>query len=362
MIVNMKTETTPIHNNMWHGDFLMLVVAGMLLSASAYMGLTIVPSFLSTCLPLSIVGAGNGISTAAYAVGLFALCPLCNWLVQHFKRGRVCMMAMAAYALCLLLSYFMFANNAYHYWAFIGLRFLTGAFYGLSAVVLLGTLVIDKSESHHRTRANHSAAWVFRFGLALGPLAAVVLARMMCAESVCLVSFGLVAAATLLVRIVKMPFKTPEDDIPLFSFDRFLMPGSWRLFLLTLVAFALYGYVFVQTTAAMFFAMLLVGFLWAQVTERYFPIGANTRRELIVSLIFVLMGAASYLSTGGYVYDLLAPCLLGAGLGMFGARSQLALIAHSQHCRRGTAVSTFLLASEAGVAIGMVAGELFLYS
>ena len=41
---------------------------------------------------------------------------------------------------------------------------------------------------------------------------------------------------------------------------------------------------------------------------------------------------------------------------MVGARSQLMLITHSDHCRRGTAISTFFLASEWGVAVGMLIG------
>ena len=61
-----------------------------------------------------------------------------------------------------------------NYLLLILLRFIQGIFYGLSQMVLLGTLIIDTVEAVHRTEANHAATWFGRFSISLGPLLGLV--------------------------------------------------------------------------------------------------------------------------------------------------------------------------------------------
>ena len=51
-----------------------------------------------------------------------------------------------------------------------------------------------------------------------------------------------------------------------------------------------------------------------------------------------------------------APVLAGCGVGLVGARFQLFFIKLSPHCRRGTSQSTFFLAWELGLSVGLFVG------
>ena len=163
-------------------------------------------------------------------------------------------------------------------------------------------------------------------------------------------------ASAILVRLVRFPFKTPEDDVHHMSFDRFMLGGEWHLFLFTAFSFACYGYVLTMVSSVAFFALVMVGFLWALLTERFMGTLNHGWTDLFVAFFFILSAMSVFCSPSGMLPGYFTPCLLGGGVGMVGARSQLMLITHSDHCRRGTAISTFFLASEWGVAVGMLIG------
>lgn len=357
MIRNIN-PSAPVHRNLWNSGFVMLSVAGLLMTVSAYMLMALMPLHISERMATDgVVCQEQLISAAAYAAGLFAFGPFCNWLVQRYRRGTVCVRAMEGYSVCAGLSWFLMGHRGLAIPVAIEiLRFFTAAFYGLAILVLLGTLVVDKTDSSLRTHANHSAAWVARLGIALGPLAAVVLYRNASPADVCLWASVAGVVAAVLVRLVRFPFKTPEDDLRHVSADRFLLTGSWRMFLFTAVCYACYGYVLAMVGSVAFFALVLVGFLWALVTERFMHSQAYRSTDLFIAFVFILSAMSMFCSPNGMLPGFFTPCLLGAGVGMAGARSQLMLINECDHCRRGTAVGTFLLASEFGVAVGVLFG------
>lgn len=349
---------TPVHKSLWHGGFAMLALAALLLAASAYMLLALIP----------IGRAGNvdfvvSQPTAhmwyslAYAVGLFFFGPLCNWLVQRYRRGIVCVRATELYAACIVVSWFVFRGMLpVDFFGLVALRFITGAFYALAVMVLLNTLVIDKSESNMRTKANHIMAWLLRFGMVLGPLVAIVVSRNAAVSDVCVWALAAAVIAAVLVRLVHLPFKTPEEDLHHLSADRFLLPGMWRLFFFTCLCFACFGYVLSFVSSVAFYSMMLVGFLWALISERFSSVFVHSDTNLLVAFFFILSAMSVFCSPDGMLPGYFTPCLLGAGIGMAGARAQLMFIDSSGHCRRGTAVTTFLLACESGVAIGLAVG------
>ena len=350
--------SAPVHNGLWNSGFVMLAVAGLLLTVSAYMLMALMPLHISERMATNgVVCQEQLISAAAYAVGLFAFGPFCNWLVQRYRRGTVCVRAIEGYSACAILSWFFLGHTGLAMPVVVEvLRFLTAAFYGLAIMVLLGTLVVDKTDSCLRTCANHSAAWLARLGLALGPLLAVVLYRNATPADVCLWASVAGVAAAVLVRLVRFPFKTPEDDLRHVSTDRFFLADSLRTFLFTAVCYACYGFVLAVVGAVAFYALVLVGFLWAMVSERFIPSQAYRSTDLFIAFVFILSAMSLFCSPNGVFPGFFTPCLLGAGVGMAGARSQLLLINECDHCRRSTAVDTFVLASEFGVAIGVLAG------
>lgn len=357
MTVKFNTET-PIHNNLWYSGFVMLALAGFLLTLSAYMLMALLPLHIGARMASSAVICQEQLLCAVtYALGLFAFGPFCNWLTQRYRRGLVCVRAIEGYTLCVAASWLVLKNPQWAIPLVIEvLRFFTAACYGLAAIVLFGTLIVDKTESVYRTRANHSAAWLARLGIALGPLTAIVLFRHTSAADVCLWAALAGFASAVLVRLVRFPFKTPEDDVPHMSFDRFMLGGEWHLFLFTALSFACYGYVLTMVSSVAFFTLVMVGFLWALLTERFMGTLNHAWTDLFVAFFFILSAMSVFCSPSGMLPGYFTPCLLGGGVGMVGARSQLMLITRSDHCRRGTAISTFFLASEWGVAVGMLIG------
>lgn len=356
--MNVLGPVTTVHRGLWHYGFIVLCVVAMLLHAAAYMLLMVHPAILrygGAC-AAAAGRCGQAAACLAYALGLFFFGPVANWLVQRYRRGMVCRCAVAGFAVCALASYLFFEHWRFVPWtAFVAVRFMTGAFFGLSGMVLLSTLIVDKTESAFRTLANHTAAWMSRLGMVVGALLSVVVFRNTSVAVVCLCACGVALLAFAVLVFVKFPFKTPDEDVARFSSDRFLMPRSTGVFALTCASFAVYGVIAAEVFSVTFFVLVMLGFLWVLVLEHYVSIDSVGMRQLEVSLLFAGAGVASIVADGTLVPRLLGPGLLGAGIGMMAACSQLLLIGRSGHCRRGTAVSTSFLACESGVALGVAA-------
>ena len=94
--------------------------------------------------------------------------------------------------------------NSFDYTLLVGLRFIQGAFYGLSQLVLLSTLIIDTVEAVHRTEANHAATWFGRFALSFGPLAGIMVYQTMNFASVLLLSCICLAVSFIFVNLNKI--------------------------------------------------------------------------------------------------------------------------------------------------------------
>ena len=353
---------TPVHSSLWHHGFVILCVVALMLNAAAYMLSMVHPLLMHHYAAVDdSCRTGLASSGVAYLIGLFLFGPANNWLVQRYPRGRVCRVAVLGFGLCAVATYLMLCHREFFTWhRFALVRMFTGSFFGLASMVLLGTLVVDKTESWLRTLANHTVAWMLRFGMVLGPVAAIVLQRNVGLPRVCLSAFGLIAVAAVLLTCVWFPFKTPEDDVSRLSSDRFLLDGSLLPFVLTCAGFVVYGFVLMAVSSVMCYVLVLLGFLWVLVLERYLVVTSLSMRQLEVSLLFVVAGGASLLSDGALTAGLLGPGLLGAGIGMTAACSQLLLIERSGHCRRGTAVNTSFLACESGVALGLAIAPLLL--
>ena len=90
----MYTQNTPIHMNLWHRGFWMLVLSNMLLSMSVYMLIPILPMWIMGDLHQSPLA--TGVAMGIYGVGVFLLGGFCSYLIQRFRRNRVCIWSVAA--------------------------------------------------------------------------------------------------------------------------------------------------------------------------------------------------------------------------------------------------------------------------
>lgn len=332
----------------------------MLLSMSVYMLLMQMPDWLAEA-----TGASRqdvALIMVAYGAGLFVLGPFCSYWVQHYRRNEVCLRAIMGMLVVIgmvCLCQYRFLEWSIGAWVFGALRFLLGATFGLAQMVLSSTLIIDACESFQRTEANHSAAWFGRFALSLGPMLALVLMPMVNLKVFYLVAAGLVLASILLVRMVKFPFKAPEENLHTACLDRFLLPEGWLLFINLAMITSIAGMVFAIQHTPLFFGMLMGGFLLALLAERFAFANAELKSETITGLVTI--GAALLILHSGRtnVIGYVPPVLMGFGIGIIGSRFLLFFIKLSRHCQRGTSQSTFFLAWEAGISIGFSLGILY---
>ena len=354
----MDTQNTPVHISLWHADFWILAIANLLITMSVYMLIPILPIWMLGTAGLSQQAVGTVMGV--YGIGLFLLGGFCNWLVQRYRRNRVCLWAIALVFLSLLGCWLVereLQQSWLQYRLLLFLRIVLGAAFGLVQMILSSTLIIDKSESFQRTEANHASAWFGRFALSLGPMLGIVFART--SFSPLFASAALALVAYLLLATVKFPFRTPDDGVKKISSDRFFLPDAKWLFLNLFLICLSVGILMSTQYTAMFYAMVMVGFAIALLAERFAFVDADLKSQVVAGSILIAAALMMILTRKQMVVNYISPVFVGLGIGLIGSRFLLFFIKLSKHCQRGTAVSTYMLGWESGLAAGLFVGYFF---
>lgn len=351
----MNSQNTPVHIKLWHREFWQLAIANLLLSMSVYMIIPVLPMWLMQ--EENFSSAEVAWSLGVFALGLYLTGPFVSYLVQHYRRNLVCLWAIVGLAAtqALLLYYIDMQKIQFAgFWLIILQRFLLGAFFGLAQMVLASTLVIDTCESYQRTEANHSASWFGRFSLSLGPLTGLVILQLWGFGTVFEVSVIIAAVALLLIKTVDFPFRAPEEHVHIFSYDRFILNYGVLLFINLLLISITIGIIISQMNSTVEFGMMMVGFLFALLAQRFVFRDAELKSEVVTGLILmlaamILMITHPTLQSANYI----SSTFVGMATGIIGSRFLLFFIKLSRHCQRGTSQSSFMLAWETGIALGI---------
>lgn len=356
--INVNTPTTPLHANLWNRDFWFLVTAELLLNMAVYMLVPTMPQWLLHAKHLTAVE--TGMAMGAFGVGLYVLGLLCSWLVQRYRRNQVCMWAIGLMTLTIAMLWYADTLPAALVgpWAIVGQRLLMGATFGLAQMVLASTLIIDTCESGHRTVANYNASWFARFAMALGPLAGLLASTWHSFHGVLTVAMGCCLTALLLVRLVSFPFRAPDDQVRVASFDRFLLPTGHLLFVNLLLVSTVGGLLLTMPLTTMFYAVMMCGFLLALLAQRFIFREAELKSEVVSGLILLV---AALLTLLWHPQSYAAPLLTGTALGIIAARFLLFFVRLSRHCQRGTSQSMYFLGWESGIALGLCMGYTLFY-
>ena len=353
----MNTQNTQIHITQWQRGFWLLAIANFLVAMSVYVLVPVMPLWLINGEGFSAGDAG--LAMGAFGVGMFAFGGFCSYLVQRYRRNRICMDAILLMVICitLLQSFLQHDFGVVERWWIFAQRILFGAVYGLAEMVLASTLIIDKCSSAMRTEADHSTAWFSRFAVALGPMVGLLVYHI--TDSfwrVILVSDVCVIISLLLIRAVKFPFRAPDENTHVFSLDRFFLPQGTPLFINIFLIMLPVGMLFSLALPWMFYAMMMAGFALALLAQRFVFQNAELKSEVVTGMILIV--AAMQMM---HVYDInkvifVAPTMIGLAIGLIGSRFLLFFIKLSRHCQRGTSSSTFLLGWESSIAIGIGLG------
>lgn len=344
-----------------------MALAVMLLSMSVYAVLFVLPVFFThNCLVEGVGGVVNydmesriqGLSLLAYTVGLSAFGFVCSYLVQRYRRNKVCSVSILLLALTIFFCPYLWRlqkiSPMLFVFSVIALRFIMGACYGLAQMTLLSTLVIDVSCSNNRTFANHYVAWFMRFALSLGPIMGLVILKYFSLNTPFIVLSLCAVAAMFLVLLVRFPFKAPMEMLPHFSVDRYFLTSSKPLCVNLLLAFVAVGMVFKAQSDLWYYAFLMLGFCLSIILERISCCQRFKERE--TALGQAVMGIAILLlcfaQNGAYAY--VSAALLGCGIGLMSVRFLFLFINVSEHCQRGTAQSSYFLSIETGLSLGFM--------
>jgi hypothetical protein len=111
-----------------------------------------------------------------------------------------------------------------------------------------------------------------------------------------------------------------------------------------------------------YYAIMMGGFFLAILAQRFVFPEAELKSEVVSGLILLLAVELMVYTRPLPVVWYLSPLLLGLSVGIVGSRYLLFFVKLSHHCQRGTSQSTYMLAWELGVAIGVGAGYLFFFN
>lgn len=332
----------------------MLLLAELFLAMSIYVQIPVLRSLFSD------TGISSGWETyglLSFAVGLYLLGGFIEPFFQKYKRNRVCQFSIFMIIVILAGAYFM--PEIFFSGIMIGVvALLLGVFYGLAQIVLLSTLIIDTTDSFQRTEANYVISWVLRLALAIGPLAgvavAVLFAREVLSQSLQLVVSAVLALlAYLFISGVHFPFKAPDEKHVHWSTDRYLLLRGYPLFFTLLLAVMAGGVMVGHFTTASDYAFLLIGLFVALVAERMIFFNGDLKSEAIAGYILLGMACLIQLTRHGEGFSSVVAFLVGNGFGLLTSRYLLFFIKLSRHCERATAQSTYFLAYESGLAVGL---------
>ncbi len=355
----MDTQNTPIHIKLWHHDFWRLCFANLLLMASVYMLFVAVPHYmlLAGFQPFE-VGSVLGV----YGLGIFALGGFCAYWVQRYRRNRVCQYAIAGVVVCIALLYYLevFLDIRIDYWMLLATRFLMGACLGVAQITLSSTLIIDTCESFQRTEANYITSWFSRFAIAIGPIVSILSIRYLGFKLTFPVAAALALGSLVLVSLAKFPFKAPAEHMPLFSLDRFFLPQGLPLFVNIVVIMAVVGMVMSCPHSMGYYVMAFSGLVIAIIAEKYVFADADLKSEVLTGLVLLVAALLVSQAQQQAAQEFVSPTMLGFSIGIMGSRFLLFYIKLAKHCQRGTSVSSFFLAWELGLSLGLGGGFLLL--
>lgn len=359
----MYTQDTPVHVKLWHKDFWYMAFANMLITASVYMFIPVMPLWLMQ--EKGFTSMETAIIMGIYGIGLYLLGGFCSGLVQNFRRYKVYIFS-ALMMLCAVAGLYYLPSLGYneetHVAIIMIIRLIFGAVFGLAQMVLSSTLIIDTCESFKRTEANYSATWFGRFAFGLGPIASIIIYNYWGFNTVMIVSAACIITSILFIESIKFPFKAPDDNVKKFSLDRFYLPQGTCLFINLMLTSTVVGLIFTLCHDLTFYLMIMFGFFLSIIARKYAFANADLRSETLSGLFLIGTAVLMMLLRKQIIVSYVAPAFIGMGIGLVGSRFLLFYIKLSRHCQRGTSQSSYFLAWETGISLGLFLGFGFFYN
>lgn len=302
-----------------------------------------------------------GAVMAIPALGLIAVGGFCSFFVQHYRRGRVCCFSILVFILTIIgVSTIDIADSETSLLLLLFIRFVMGASFGLAEMIILSTLILDTCESFYRTEANHSVTWFYRMALCIGPMVALIDTNLQDYHTVFVSAGGAAVGAMVMVFTVNFPFRQPDDTFSVWSFDRFFLLDGWILTLNMCLVSLTTGIVLSMPLSLSSYAMFMVGFLLALLSQRFVFQDADLKSEIVSGLILQAASLLIFFTKDAMAINYIFPVLFSIGMALCTSRFLLFFIKMSRHCQRSTSQSTYIVVWETGLALGIGIGIAFM--
>ncbi|MCO6494051.1 MAG: MFS transporter, partial [Bacteroidetes bacterium] len=302
---------------LWNKDFIIIGASYFLFAFSFNLLMPTLPIYLSE--KLNVTPSKIGIVLSSYAIALLFVRPFCGFLVDSFARKPLLIIGTMLFVLTYF-GYYFAATVTF----FVILRFVHGAFWGLSTVSA-NTVAIDIIPASRRAEGVGYFGVNTNIAMAIAPYIAVHIYETIGFHF--LITFALVIGlvSVLVAAFVNTPVRIRRDNIPPVSLDRFILVKGIPILLNqlfftfgwgTLVAFAvLYGKANGIENAGLFFLFLAGGIILSRVTSGKLVDKGYLHQIMIVALVVITLGFIGFALLHSVAFYCVSALLTGIGYG-----------------------------------------------
>ena len=345
-------------NKLWTRDFILLFCANFLMAIAFYLLIPTLPFYLVNFMHLD--KAVTGLVLASYVIASISTRPFSGYLADRFSRKKL-------YVFSYILFAFLFAGYIVAgamLLFFILIRILHGVIWG-TMTTASNTLVIDITPASRRGEAIGIFGLSSNIAMAIGPMMGLVLYEKLPFNYIFYTALITGVAGFLLAIPMKVHIKPPVVRPPL-SLDRFVLikgiPSGLNLMLITvsygmIFSFAaMYGKENRIPDAGAFFILLAIGIMLSRLFGGRMVDKGKIKEISIAAMLTLTIGMLILSVSHQAVPYFSSALIIGFGFGMLFPALQTLMINLSGHHQRGTAISTYFTAFDAGVGMGMFLG------
>ncbi|MDR0973110.1 MAG: MFS transporter [Prevotellaceae bacterium] len=338
-------------------SFIRTCLAYTLLFLSQYMLMPVIPTFLSE--RLEVVAPSSGSVYLYLTLGMLIIGGFQAYLLDAFRRKSVAFFSILG--LALLSVAYMFVNREIELYIF---PFVQGILFAL-ANVSITTISIDVLPTDERDCGNKWMGVATFTGMFIGLVAGHSCYRWLAdTQWFFAIVIGALLLAAIFILSVPVAFRAPIG-LSVFSTDRFILPRSWvpalNLLLLGLpmgillfrpesesFLLPLFGQSMTLTLPILVGAGGLVGLL----IYRIYPDSLKEYRRALIGLL-ITMHASFLLLVHNEWTACISVAVMGIGWGMSLPATLRMFVNLSRHCQRVSANTTFVLAWQTALAVGI---------
>ncbi|MBQ0048621.1 MAG: MFS transporter [Bacteroidales bacterium] len=333
-----------MHSSLRSLNFWRVIVINLLVSTFVYMLMPLWPNTMVNEEAFS--RQQSGWVMLIFCMGLIMPGPVASYLLDRFRRKKVCFWAVGVLAAVSFL-----AQQQMPPFATVLCRLMQGAAFSLFHIALGSTILIDITISERRNLAAYIYFWVCRFALALGPALGILALKPDLHAHLRYLPLACAGLAIYLIARIELPFRTPLRS-SIFSRDRFWLSCSLPLVLVIFpIAFTL-GIEMASNLNPLFYVYLFLGFVASMVLHFIVFNHADVRAEMVAGILAIMAAFLLLVTQDNDHMVVVAAALTGYGVGNVMGRVLSFLTVTSRHTERGSAQVTYKLTFEMALCIG----------